>query len=272
MSYKSKLWVGKRNAPRTKSQRYANQVRTNLLRKIVGNRVPRPMPMRRSIKTGEIKCLDQTFLATYNATWVPDAFPQKVLNADSNGAFQAINLIQQGNGISQRIGNKINLKSVRLRFSLDPTTVTTASPTDTRVMLVYDRQPNGLYPSLNDFLNGVSQSNALLNPSGLALCSSNINPNNFERFTVLMDKSITLPSSQASSNFGPTGDGQNSPWWIDEYIKCKGLPVTYKANSAPSVIGDIATGTLFLFCVGENVALGTSWSYRGQARLRYYDA
>ena len=131
--------------------------------------IPRPFTKR---PLNEVKCLDTTFLAPYNNVWVPDAFPQKVLNADNNGAFQSLVNIKQGNAISQRIGNKINLKSVRLRFSLDSTGVLTNTPTDTRLLLVYDRQPNGAYPTVNDFLNVIPQDGTLTNPTGQSLTTT----------------------------------------------------------------------------------------------------
>lgn len=225
----------------------------------------------------EVKCLDTTFQAAYNAVWTIDTFPQRVLNTNYTPSFQSLALIQQGPGLSQRIGNKVSLKSLRLRFCIVNTVLTNISPVppDVRVMVVYDRQPNGTYPAANDLLNSLNQANALTNPTLDDLVTTNLNPNNFERFTVIMDKSFTLPSFESTqdtvTNNGPTGDGMKSPWWIDEYIKLKGLECCYKGTTNPEVVGDVTTGNLFIMCVGENAPISTPWAFKGTARLRFHD-
>lgn len=196
------------------------------------------------------------------------------------GAFQSLNLVQQGPGLCQRIGNKISLKSVRLRFALAATgsEPSNTEAQDCRLMLIYDRQPNGGYPSLNDVLNSLQQNNALSNPTGNNLITTNLNPNQFERFSVLMDKMITLPTPTINNPalttyglVGPTGNGQDLPWFIDEYIKLKGLECSFKGTTNPEVIGDVTTGNLFLLSIGEFSSVTTYWSFRGTARLRFHD-
>jgi len=141
-------------------------------------------------------------------------------------------------------------------------------------MLVYDRQPNGTYPAINDLLNGLPQSNTLNDPTGANLITANLNHNNFERFSILMDKMFCLPrfcAAEANVVEGPTGNGQYLPWFVDEYIKLKDLETSYKGTAAPEVIADINTGNLFLLMIGEYVAASMNWCYRGTARLRYRD-
>lgn len=266
---------------RSNPSKLFRQGQTNRLRAIVANRNrPQLAQIRyQPINRREIKCLDASFTEAYNSTWTQDTFPQRVLNINYVPSFQSVNLIQQGPAISQRIGNKVALKSIRLRFGLSATGGGIQGDSyDTRVMLVYDRQPNGAYPSVNDLFNGVDQANAIMNPTQSELVTSNLNPNNFERFTVLMDKMYTIPSptihspTELSSGLaGPTGDGQGLPWFIDEYIKLKGLECTFKGQTNPEVVGDITTGNLFLVGLGEYSAPNTFWALKGHVRLRFYD-
>jgi len=269
---KSAKYMGpkQRTDPRSSFRSRQNTRNYNRMRAPALGRVRYTPTLRR-----EVKCIDTTFQAAYNAVWVADTFPQRILNANSTASLQSLSLIQQGPGLSQRIGNKVSLKSLRLRFSLFPTANVSAVPTDTRVMIIYDRQPNGQYPAINDILNSLDQTNVLTNPVLSYLATTNLNPNNFERFTVLMDKSFTAPTYETEGDTatctGPTGNGQNSPWWIDEYIKLRGLECCFKGTTNPEVVGDLSTGNLFILSVGESVAALTSWAFQGTARLRFND-
>jgi len=45
----------------------------------------------------------------------------------------------------------------------------------------------------------------------------------------------------------------------------------YKADSAPAVIGDIATGGLFMLVLGNQAAGAEGYSVLGKTRLRFND-
>jgi len=269
---KSAKYMGpkQRTDPRSSFRSRQNTRNVNRMRAPSLGRIRYTPTLRR-----EIKCLDTTFQAGYLSVWVADTFPQRALNNTTTSSLQSLSLIQQGPGLSQRIGNKVSLKSLRLRFSLISTGNTSFVPNDSRVMVIYDRQPNGSYPGINDVLNSLDQSNSLTNPTFAQLVTTNLNPNNFERFTVLMDKSFTLPTYEVEGDTtksnGPTGNGQNSPWWIDEYIKLRGLECCFKGTTNPEVVGDVSTGNLFILSIGESIAASSSWGFQGTARLRFND-
>lgn len=111
---------------------------------------------------------------------------------DNVGTIVPLNVIGQGTGLSGRIGNRINLKSVQMRCLITGNTSTV--PFAVRVMLVYDRQPNGLLAVLtqagtNGGSHGILDTQSL---SGTTVCNTTeplFLPNR-NRFTVLMDKVI----------------------------------------------------------------------------------
>lgn len=259
---------------RTNPSRSFRQSQINRLRTIVANR-NRPVLAQvryRPINRQEVKCMDTTFEVAYQAAWVVDVFPQRVLNCNYNPSFQSLNLVQQGPGLPQRIGNKISMKSLRLRFGLSvANALEDSNAPDVRVMVIYDRQANGNYPAINDVLNSLSQANGLTNPTQANLITTNLNPLNFERFQVIMDKMYAQPSYASSTRSGPTGDGKHEPWFIDEYIKLKGLESSFKDNANPQVVGNINTGNLFILSIGEFPPNTTTWALRGTARLRFHD-
>lgn len=189
---------------------------------------------------------------------------------DSTGSIQAVNLIQVGSSMFNRIGRKIEMRSIRFVANIDTLNVTraTTSPTMARIMLIYDRQTNGANPAMADILQdtdqaGTNTTNAL----------SGLNMNNRERFVTLMDKKISIPQATATAgvltNVFPQSDAVPSN--IDEFRRLRGLTTHYKADSNPAVIGDIATGGLFLLSLGQDASGAELFRYTWNIRLKYVD-
>nr|WAE42125.1 MAG: capsid protein [Cressdnaviricota sp.] len=221
----------------------------------------------------EIKTLDLTFTGAYNAVYTPDTQPQQVLNLNTGtGSIQALTLIQQGVGISQRVGNKVCLKSLRLRFNISQTGVggvNANAPTRARIMVLYDRNPSGAYVATSAILGASNQGNTITPGT----YSDNLDPNQFDRYIVMMDDFITLPvlntiaaGDELSNN--PTMDRD---FMIDKYIKLKNLECIYKATSNPAVIANESVGSLIIMTVGDTAAAGQPWCLTGTARLRFSD-
>lgn len=225
----------------------------------------------------EKKTLDIQFSQTYNSVWSPDILAPNGLNINTTPTFQALNLVQQGPGVTQRIGNKITLSSMRLRFYINSTGVALSDVSIARVMLIYDRQPSNAvgYPAINDVLNVYNQSNALTNPTGAALLNVGINPNNFERFKVLLDMRFAQPQFRPAAATAipdtPTCMPNDVPFVIDKYIKLNNLETNFNNSAAPMKIDYVTTGSLFLLTIGDNAAGGEPWYYPGTARLRFHD-
>lgn len=218
----------------------------------------------------EVKTLDLQFTGNYAAGYTVDTQPQQALNLNSNTAsVQAFSLIQQGAGISQRIGNKVSLKSLRLRLRLVATGNAQTSPIQARVMVLYDRNPNGAYTAANSILSTSLQANTI----GAGTADSEINPNFMERFVCLMDRYWMCPTFDAAgltNTIGPTGEGQY-PWIINEYVKLRNLEVIYTGTANPMTIAYHTTGALMILTYSTVAAGADPWCLMGSARLRFRD-
>jgi len=193
-----------------------------------------------------------------------------VLAMNATGTILALNLIQAGSSMFNRIGRRIEMKSIRFQATVNVLNVTRSSLIDyCRLLVVYDRQTNGALPTINTVLLDTDQA-----ANNTTTSFSGINMNNRERFFVLMDKRFAVPAvtntASVLTNVFPNGDSQ----WpkTDEFRKIPGLTTHYGADSAPAVIGDITTGGLYVICLAtiaagaENFQVAT-WN----ARLKYID-
>jgi len=235
-------------------KQYAAKVQTNLTRPYKRPRyttpaarfsqIPRAMP--------EIKCVD---------------LPETTLTLNASGAIGAINLIRAGSSYFNRIGRKINMKSVRCNFYLAPIRAVTVIDY-VRIMLVYDKQANGALPSITDILQSTDQAG-----TNTTTNMSNANLNNRDRFKILRDQRITLAAVAAGPPLQPTNmfDQVSPNTNIEWFVKLGGMETQFRADSAPAVIGDIATGALLLVTLGD-FALGVEgYEMRVESRLRYWD-
>nr|WAE43238.1 MAG: capsid protein [Cressdnaviricota sp.] len=221
-------------------------------------------------KGKQIKSVDQTYEAALAVPYVPDLTTPTVINIDTTSMFQNLCTVQVGTGEYNRVGNKIALKSLRLRFSLFPNNNNVIQVSNARMMIVYDRQPNAGYPSLATFLNTARQDGT----SVTGTIWSSVNINLFERFVVLMDEIIALPPEAVvglvagSDTVGPT---EQKNFIIDRYIKLKNLETVFNVSSNPITIAAINTGALYLFSIGDLGAGAAPWSWKGETRLRFMD-
>jgi len=221
----------------------------------------------------EVKTLDIQFTGAYNAVYTADTQPAQILNLNNGTAcVQSLNLIQQGNGISQRIGNKISLKSCRLRLRFVQNTSNSDTVTHARVMLLYDRNPNTAYAAANTILGESLQSNTI----GTGTMDSNINPNFFDRFVVLMDKHLVLPPLNSSAGgisvlAYTNGPSENNTFKLEEFIKLRNLECQYNGSANPMTIAQQNIGSLQILCFGDTAAATQAWSMTGTARIRFRD-
>jgi len=194
------------------------------------------------------------------------------LALNTTGTIQCVNLIQVGSSMFNRIGRKIEMKSIRLVCDIETLNVTraTITPDIGRIMVIYDRQTNGANPAQADFLQDTDQAG-----TNYTTAFSGLNMNNRERFVTLIDKKLSLPQGTATAgvltNVFPN-DGLSIPAQFDEFRKLRGLTTHYKADSNPAVIGDISTGGLFIVSLGFAQTAGTElYRYQWNVRLKYTD-
>jgi len=208
--------------------------------------------------------VDTIFPQAYTKDYVSDTLSGITFN--DKPCIQNLCRIQQGSGIPNRIGNKVALKSLRVRATLEITgNPTGAPPQNARFMIVYDRQANGTYPSINAILGDIDVSNVVTG----ATFQSSINPNYFDRYIVLCDKIFIVGAgSLAGTDQGPT---ELKQFVIDEFIKLKGLEVQYGSSTAGSPISDLNTGALYLIGFGDQANGAEAYYMNATIRLRYYD-
>lgn len=246
--------IGKRRAtaPKKKSQRAMKPFRAPRRRNVI------PGLLR---TRGEEKKVLLTSQGTSGSAY---------LALNSTGTIQALNLIQVGSSMFNRIGRRIEMISVRLSASLEALAVTRLSNQDpARIIIVYDRQTNGAYPAITDVLQDTDQ---LANNTTTQF--SGINMNNRERFVVLMDHRFYLPQINNTAGVLSGAYPTDSVWtkhYLTEFRKLGKLTTHYKADSNPAVIGDISTGGLFIISLAGNAAGTENFRMPWNVRLKYVD-
>lgn len=186
----------------------------------------------------------------------------------STAVVTCLNLIRVGSSFFNRLGRKIEMKSLHLKARVTP--IRTIDAEDyARVIVVYDAQTNGANPAVTDVIQDTDQAG-----TNTTTAFSSANLNNRERFKILADWRLVLPSHTNTAgvitNIGMI-DPVEPSFDIERYIKLKGLVTMFKADTAPAVVGDIATGGLFLITMGVNTAGTEGYELSCATRLRWYD-
>jgi len=216
--------------------------------------------------------LPATTLRTLSSEVKSIDVPVGTYNLNLLAAIVPLNLVATGTAGSSffnRVGRRIEMKSLLMKAVILPLRTTTVQDY-VRVMIVYDRQSNGAAPSISDILQTTSATGA-----NTTTVYSDINLNNRDRFSILRDHRIYLPSVTDTAGVltavGPV-DPISLTFNVKDYIKLKGLVTQYKADSNPPVLSDLATGGLFLVTLGTQVG-GTNdgWALSAEFRLRYFD-
>lgn len=199
------------------------------------------------VSRGETKCVD-----------VDNAGASPVNQQISTTAsIVALNLIALGTDVYQRIGRKVELKSLHLIGKVYCNAI--EAEDYARIMVIYDREATGL-PVIADILTSVDSAG---NTSVTSY--DHLNPSNFERFKVLMDLRIKtdLNSSGVSTN---VTDYSVNPVNVNRFINLRGLPCHFPAGSSTP-----NTGTVLLVLFGTQIAATSPLFFKYTARLRYRD-
>jgi len=210
------------------------------------------IPARLTSRGAEVKSLDLTVSTSI----------------DTTGSVQGLNFIRAGSSFFNRIGRRVELKSLMVKLQINP--IRTMGTNDyMRIVIVYDRQTNGAAPAVADIIQDTDQAGT--NTTNIF---TDINLNNRDRFQIFMDKRISLPSLTLTAgvitNIGLI-DPVSPHFIFTKFIKLGGELTQYKADSAPAVIGDIATGGLFMLVLGNQAAGAEGYSVLGKTRLRFND-
>jgi len=196
-----------------------------------------------------------------------------IVTLGTTATFTLLNGIQEGSSFYNRIGRRINMKTLYLNGIVLRNGSNAANEEEDycRIMIIYDRQPNGAFPTLADVLTdydnaGATTSNAL----------SGLNMNNKERFLVMSDLRCYLPAlgiNGVNNSFTTlTPDPEREPFIYKKFIKLNNLETHYKASSNPAVVGDQATGSLFLLTITQNITTAASGcELQFNSKLKYVD-
>lgn len=191
---------------------------------------------------------------------------------NTTGTVTLLNGLIPGTNQWNRIGRRVNLKSVLIIGDVNETqTPTTPALFDhMRLILVYDKQSNGVAPT---FANVI----ALNDNAGNSETSAQgmLNLSNSDRFRILRDwhwklgadsttgsTTTTLPDKEISI--------QHSPHQFKAFVNLKGLDTHFNTGTAGTV-ADITTGGLFLLSFGLNAAADDRCSVTFNSRLRFFD-
>lgn len=180
-------------------------------------------------------------------------------------AVALLNGIQTGTGFFNRIGSRIEMKSLHVRGTIS--NIATGTDCQGRILIIYDRQPTGALPVITSILQGRDQTGAAAT-SGL----SEINLDNRDRYIVIRDMQFDFPSVTNTAGVltnGPNWAGQDPRMTINEFIKLKGLVTHFSGTANPATISEIATGALYIVTVAE--LNDSTWQANLNFRLRFGD-
>lgn len=146
-----------------------------------------------------------------------------------------------GTDINERIGNRINVKSIELNATL-----TTLLPTRFKVVIIVDKQPNATALALGNVYN-----NILLN--FFPQCQRN--PTYTQRFAILRNYDFVLNPQQPAVPVAQK---------LHKVIKCN-IPVHYNSANT-NTIADVTSNAIYMIVLVDNVGLLSF-----QSRLRFTD-
>lgn len=201
--------------------------------------------------------------------------PQFNLGFSSTAPSLALlNGLSVGNNFYQRVGRQVVLHSLRVKGYVVPTRGNAAAVNNqsARILVVYDRQPNGVLPNNQDIIQGIDSLGGTTFDA-----DQHPNLNNRERFLILRDDFFMLmplgingANSANNYNYSVDPASNGSLHHIDWYIPLKGLKMQFGGDT--NAISSIQTGALYLwtFSTGDTNAT-SAWAFFGSARLRYVD-
>ena len=171
------------------------------------------------------------------------------------------NAIATGNELYERVGRSIAMRSLEIKgyFLASGAATGVDAP---RVVVVYDRQCNGVAPTFPEVFQSVDNVGA-----GTSDSFAFPNKGSTDRFKILAD--IHVPFNSAASTtvpFGLAAMDQNLEMFIHRFINLQGLEARYSANATTPF-----TGGLFVLVKGAVAGGAQPLSYIHTSRLSFTD-
>lgn len=173
---------------------------------------------------------------------------------DTTGSVTLMNGMAQGTDFTQRVGRKYTNVAVQLEGQIIPAdNVTQLIGNKIRVMVIYDKQPNGALPVITDVLTA-STANAFMNL------------NNRDRFRVLIDHNTTLGGLQETATQAVAASPN-----VENVSVFKKVNLETICDGTGATVADIQSGSIFLLTIGSQAA-GLGHIFVAALRIRFVDA
>lgn len=170
--------------------------------------------------------------------WVDIAQNAAFPSGSTVGVLTLLNGLQVGGGANQRIGTRIDMKSIAVRGLYQSGTGAGDTLGPVRIKIVYDKEARGAAPVATDILTN-------------DFIYSHNNLDNGGRFITVLDKTYypALPGQSGAL-------GRGGYLAINEYVKLN-LPVKYNTSTAGTV-GDIVSGSLYMLTYSSGMTTSTA--------------
>lgn len=197
----------------------------------------------RSLPSPEFKYKDTTVAAT-------------TIAATGNILSPSLVLLAAGTGESERIGRRIRLTALSMRYValLPNTTLASATDDGVRIIVFHDKQTNGAAATVADILADATPSYLSFN-----------NLSNKSRFTILADKWIDI--SATAGAYTGTNDA-----WADKgvtgsiHLSLNNVPIEYAGTGA--TIAELKSNNIGVLCISDAGRI----KVKHNTRVRYTDA
>lgn len=186
------------------------------------------------------------------------------------GSFVLLNGCDQSSNANSRIGNIVSLKSIQVRWSMtvDQSTNATTPPVNARVIILYDNQTNGAFPTwvsstanASDVMNIPTYDGTTEKPFAVTSMRSNVN---VKRFKTFYDKAFVLNACAG----GPNAICDN---W---YKNLTGYKTYWKNTGSTAKIADIDSGSIIIGAVSDVLAASSAFIpvvFEFTSRTRFID-
>ena len=210
------------------------------------------------MRGSELKGVDQPLTG---ATGVASPLTD-VITTNASGTANPL-LIQQGAAGYQRIGRKINVKSIRITGLMSLTAEAgngNCNARTVRMIVVKDEKPGDTVPNFQDLFS-VTRADGTKTSFVFAPLNQNITDN----VRIIRDRYFDLvPGASVATGLSTVTK------WIDEYIPLRNMEVQYSGNANPLTLANITSNAIYVYFIVNNDAPAGVVTLDGMnSRVRY---
>ena len=188
---------------------------------------------------------------------------QAIYNVENTGTTVIlVNGCIPGSQNYNRIGRKINSKSLQIHGFLIIANQANAVEQKVRMLVVYDKQSNGVAPT---YANVIQSQNIAGTTS--STINDMVNLDNRDRFEIIRDRLFYLGGQNTTATQTWTS-GPNLVT-VDEYIPLGNRETLFNAGAA-GTIGDIASGAIYVMLISSQPN-ATGCNFYSAFRVRFVD-